>query len=100
MTTALETLSPDVRRFVEREDLSDALEGALALVAEQFPDARRVKLETITDPEDGNTWISIVVQIVGSVDDALAGYHRSAKRWVADTPWPAVNLISLTVDVV
>ena len=99
MTTLVDELTPEARRFCEQQGLGRYLRLAASLVGECFPRGVSAGVDLVVDPASGERWLNINVRVPGPLDVALDAYNRYTERWAEAAPWPAVNQISLTCDI-
>jgi hypothetical protein len=96
MTTLQDELTPDVRDFVERERLLDYLRIAETLIREHFPGSSPIRAELVEDPDsEGDAWISLTVQVAGSIPELLEQDDGFVDSWIREVPWPERDRIVL-----
>ncbi len=99
MATLHETITSDALEFCAEHGLLDHLRTAIALVRECFPDARALRGDVIADPESDAPWVTLTVEISGSVEDLIARDDCFMQRWNEAVPWPDSDRIVTTLDI-
>lgn len=96
MATLHETLEPEVRAFVEREGIGDALATALRLIGESFPETRDVCIELMYDPENPqDEWVSVTYRLTSPAPDLRDRDAYMLDRYIAEVPWPRRDKVVL-----
>ncbi len=87
MTTLQEALDPEARAFCEREGLVGALDTAIRLINEFFPEARDLRVELEWDPENPrDEWLAVTYLLPRGVLDLHERDTDMMDRWIADVP--------------
>ena len=97
MTTAVDTLTPEVVQFAERIGLGQALQRSFDLVQEHFPDAQRVVAELVRDPDAHDEWITLNVDVPATAPDLPARDDALLADWNRAVGWPAARRLAVVV---
>ena len=95
MTVLLEELTPEVHAFCERAGIAAYLQLAVQLVREHYPEAREMNAEIVHDPDSGEEWMALNIEVPVGVDEMLARDEPFLDRWIAAAPWPERDKIAI-----
>jgi len=93
------TLSGHVMEFCRRHGLLQALLTAIALVETSFFLVDVTGIEIDEDPETGERWATINIDVVGDIESVLDQYDKYSERWVNSVQWPERGMIRLSYDI-
>jgi hypothetical protein len=91
-------LPDDVAVFCRRKGLLTYVPMATDLVTTCFG-LHEMSFEIEIDPETGEDWLVIHVEVRGNRHDVLAAYRNYSRQWVRSVPWPERNLICLSYNI-
>ncbi len=86
--------------FCQEKDILRYLPVALSLIEENFPSVKQVSFEVEQDPEAGEEWLAIRIQLLGQTSEILDLYDKYTDSWVSGAPWPERSLIRLSYDII
>jgi hypothetical protein len=93
-------LSDEVREFCERHALFGHLAKALELAREYFTIVGKPVVVFEQDPDNGEEYLVLEIQIQGSVSECVAADRRFGRAWTQFAKLPEVRLIRLFTDIV
>jgi hypothetical protein len=92
-------LSGELSDFCVRHELSTHLRVAIGLLKGAFPYVERLNLQLERDPETGDEWVLIELNVSGDVDDVLRRYNHYTDLLVKSVPWPERHKIRIAYNI-
>ncbi len=93
-------LTDEVREFCERHALFDHLAKALELAREYFTIVGKPVVVFEQDPDNGEEYLVLEIQIQGSVSECVAADWHYGGAWTQFAKLPEVRLIRLATDII
>jgi hypothetical protein len=93
-------LSEEVREFCERHALIDHLVKAMELARECFTIVGEPGVQLEQDPEDGDEYLVLDIQVRSSVSECVESNVRFARAWTEFAELPEIRLIRLVPNIV
>ncbi|HMF20445.1 MAG TPA: hypothetical protein VKE98_24760 [Gemmataceae bacterium] len=88
-----------VSLFCSRHDLFQDVGRAVALVKTNLQ-PRKLRVVIEGDPEGSGEWLILDADMVGSVDEVLACYHRFKEQWRVEIPPAPRALMRVLVNII
>jgi hypothetical protein len=93
-------LDEDSRAFCKNHQLEAALGSALQLTKLHFASIREIKCQLREDPDNGEQWLTLSVQVAATIPEAVESYRHYAADWVKSAPWPQRGMVRLSYNTV
>jgi hypothetical protein len=93
-------LSDEVREFCERHALFGHLAKPLELAREHFTIVGEPVVVFEQDPDNGEEYLVIEIQILGTVSECVEAEWRFVRAWTQFAKLPEVRLIRLATDII
>jgi hypothetical protein len=85
--------------FCLRNGITRPVIETIALIRDSFVIDGKPFIRLVQDPEDGEEYLLIEIQVTGTVDDNLAAYRRYKERSFDVIGWPESRMIRLIYDI-
>jgi len=91
--------SDEVKGFCEEHDLLQYLISVIDMVREFFPTIQELSLEKEEDPESGEEWIVIDINVRGGIEEVLENYNNYITMFVSVIPCSEREKIILSYNI-
>ncbi len=76
------------------------LQKAEELIQKHFPTVQKINFTVEYDPELEREWISANLELPGDIDQIVEWEDNFVSEWVASTPYPERDNISISFDII
>ena len=81
-------IPPEVLSFCMKEEILNYVSVATETVKRNFQQVEDSELVVEEDPETGEKWVLVSINVHGDVEEVLNQYEDYTEDWVSGVPWP------------
>ena len=93
MTTSFVEMTSEARDLSARAGLTTALDQAIRLIQEHFPESDHIDVQAGYDPDEDSEYLVVAIRAFGTPEILLDRDLRFIDAWNMHVPWPAVDKV-------